>query len=150
MTEKGVSKAEKVSEWLDEIFRIPFTRFRFGLDPIIGLAPGIGDAAGAILSAFIVYSAAKLGVSKTVIVKMYINILIDSIVGSIPGLGDFFDFTWKCNTRNVSLLDESLETADSERSKRGAANVVAGILVLGVLLIYAIPVVILLYLWQPL
>jgi len=89
---------------MDDFRRIPGTGFRFGLDPIIGLLPGIGDTSSAIVSAFALIAAARRGVPKILLARMSLNILVNEIVGIIPGLGDAFSFWFKSNARNYELL----------------------------------------------
>jgi Domain of unknown function (DUF4112) len=89
----------------DSAFRIPGTRFRFGIDPIVGLIPGLGDMASPILAVLIIWQATRVRVPKIVLVRMAANALIDAGVGSIPILGDLFDFGWKSNDWNLALLD---------------------------------------------
>ena len=89
---------------MDDLLRIPGTKFRFGLDPIIGLLPGIGDTSSAIVSALALIAAARRGIPKIVLARMSLNILINEIVGIIPGLGDAFSFWFKSNARNYELL----------------------------------------------
>lgn len=91
---------------LDSQFRIPGTDIRFGLDPIIGLIPGLGDVVGYIASATIVLGIVQKGVSGKVILQMLGNILLDMLIGLVPVLGSFFDFVYKANDRNIQLLKE--------------------------------------------
>jgi hypothetical protein len=92
---------------MDRSIRIPGTRIRFGIDPVIGfLFPVAGDAIGAIVSAYIVLVSVKYGLPKIVIARMVFNIAADFVVGSIPFLGDAADFVWKVNTRNLRLLNQ--------------------------------------------
>ena len=93
---------------MDEFLRIPGTKFRFGLDPIIGLFPGLGDTASAIVSALALVQAARRGVPKVLLARMSLNILINELVGIIPGIGDAFSFWFKSNTRNYRLLQEHI------------------------------------------
>ena len=99
---------ELLFRWLalimDEFLRFPGTKIRFGLDPIIGLLPGIGDVASAIISAVALVHAARCGVPKILLARMAMNILINELVGIIPGLGDAFSFWFKSNVRNYELL----------------------------------------------
>jgi hypothetical protein len=90
--------------WLDSAIVVPGTRFRIGLDALIGLVPGIGDLVGTALSAYIVAAAAKRGLPPAVLVRMALNVGIEAVVGVIPILGDLFDAAWKANQRNVGLL----------------------------------------------
>jgi hypothetical protein len=102
------SQLEPLFKWLsvvmDDFLRVPGTRFRFGLDPLIGLIPGLGDTASAIVSAMSLIYAARCGLPKILVARMSLNILINEIVGIIPGIGDAFSFWFKSNSRNYELL----------------------------------------------
>ena len=104
------SQLEPLFRWLalimDEFLRLPGTKFRFGLDPILGLVPGIGDTASAIVSALALLQAARYGLPKVVLARMSLNILINELVGIIPGVGDAFSFWFKSNARNYRILQE--------------------------------------------
>ena len=89
---------------LDDIFHIPGTRIRFGLDPIVGLVPGLGDIITGLLSFLIVFAAWQRGLPKVAVMRMVVNIGIDTLVGSIPIFGDVFDTVWKSNRMNYNLL----------------------------------------------
>ena len=89
---------------LDDIFHIPGTRIRFGLDPIVGLVPGLGDIISGLLSFLIVLAAWQRGLPRVTIMRMVVNIGIDTLVGSIPIVGDVFDTVWKANRMNYNLL----------------------------------------------
>ena len=102
--EARLERVRLLSRLLDEQFRIPGTTYRVGLDGLLGLIPGIGDAAGALLSAYILYEAIRLGAPKTVLLRMGANIGIDTVVGAIPVMGDIFDIAWKANKKNAALL----------------------------------------------
>src|SRR6266550_3812194 len=111
---------EPLFRWLalimDEFLRFPGTKIRFGLDPIIGLLPGIGDVSSAIISAVALVHAARYGVPKILLARMAMNILINELVGIIPGLGDAFSFWFKSNVRNYELLRQySAAPAGSRR-----------------------------------
>jgi hypothetical protein len=95
---------------LDEAFRLPGTQFRFGLDGIIGLVPGLGDVLAGVLSLAIPFAAWVRGVPYVTLVRMAANLGIGVLVGSIPLLGDLFDIVWKANRRNYRLLQRSLAT----------------------------------------
>src|SRR3954468_2348109 len=88
---------------LDDIFQIPGTRIRFGLDPIVGLVPGVGDMISGLLSFLIVFAAWQRGLPRVTIMRMVVNIGVDSLVGSIPIVGDLFDTLWKANRMNYNL-----------------------------------------------
>jgi len=93
---------------LDDLFRVPGTRFRFGIDGIIGLIPGLGDVLAGVLSLVIPLAAWMRGVPYVALVRMTVNLGIGVLVGSIPVLGDIFDVVWKANRRNLRLLHRHL------------------------------------------
>jgi hypothetical protein len=93
---------------LDEAFRLPGTQFRFGLDGIIGLVPGLGDVLAGVLSLAIPLAAWVRGVPYITLIRMAANLGIGVLVGSIPLFGDLFDIVWKANRRNYRLLQRSL------------------------------------------
>lgn len=90
--------------------KFSFAGFSFGIDAIIGLIPGLGDIAGGLVSIFILLRIRNIGVSDEVLNKMMRNVIIDVFVGSIPLLGDLFDFVFKVNERNLKLAKKHLET----------------------------------------
>ena len=87
---------------------IPIGRWSFGLDPLLGLVPGIGDLIGAVISMLIVVRAVQAGVPRIAVARMMANIAIDTLVGSIPIFGDAFDFAYKSNLKNLRIYEESL------------------------------------------
>lgn len=105
---KRLDRLRNLSRLLDNAIAIPGTRYRIGLDPIIGLIPGGGDTAGMILSTFIIYEAARMGASKEILTQMATNILLETVAGTVPAVGDIFDVAWKSNVRNVKLVEEFL------------------------------------------
>lgn len=107
-----------LAHWLDDRFRVPGTGIRIGLDGLLGLIPGIGDAATGALSAYIVYEAWRLGVPRSVLVAMLGNFGIDLVVGAVPVAGDLFDIGWKANRRNVRLVLRHLEREAAEGRAR--------------------------------
>ena len=102
--EVRLKRIRLLSRLLDEQFRIPGTAYRVGLDGLLGLIPGVGDAAGMLLSAYILYEAMRLGAPRTVLLRMIANIGIDTVGGAIPVVGDIFDIAWKANKKNAALL----------------------------------------------
>ena len=107
-----LERVERLATLLDNAIPIPGTRFRIGLDPLLGLLPGLGDALGALASAWILVEATRLGASRTVLARMLYNIAVDTLVGAVPGAGDLFDFVWKSDAKNVALLRRHLEQPD--------------------------------------
>jgi hypothetical protein len=89
----------------DSAFRVPGTRFSFGLDPLIGLVPGLGDLMSPALTLLILWQAAAMRVPRIVLVRMVVNAIIDAGIGAIPLVGDLFDFAWKANDWNLKLLE---------------------------------------------
>lgn len=109
-------KSRKFAELLDHWFTIPGTKIKVGLDPILGLVTGIGDLAGASLSVYFMFYATRLGAKTSVLLRMFMNIMADMIIGMIPILGDLFDVAWKANLRNAKLLEE-LQISPEELEK---------------------------------
>lgn len=112
-----LQRLRRLSHWLDNAIGIPGTRYRIGLDPIIGLIPGGGDTVGMILSSAIVMEAARMGATKVVLGKMVFNILLETVAGTVPVMGDIFDAAWKSNVKNIVLLEDHLKIADSNRPR---------------------------------
>ncbi len=105
----ALARLDFIATLLDSAFLIPGTNVRFGLDGIVGLVPGIGDAITTAVSAWIVYEARRLGAPRHVIARMIGNVALDGIVGAVPLVGDMFDVMFRANRRNVRLLREHLE-----------------------------------------
>ena len=133
------SQLEPLFRWLalimDEFLRLPGTKFRFGLDPILGLVPGIGDTASAIVSALALLQAARYGLPKVVLARMSLNILINELVGIIPGVGDAFSFWFKSNARNYRILQE--HAAGPRKARRSDWLFVIAVLLLLFLIVCA-------------
>lgn len=103
-----VKRLRKLAFLLDSQFRIPGTKIRFGLDSILGLLPGAGDTVTAMMAAYIVFEAWRIGIPKQIIGRMLGNLLIDWVIGSVPVIGDIFDVGFKANERNIRLIEEEL------------------------------------------
>ncbi|GGD17203.1 DUF4112 domain-containing protein [Aquisalinus flavus] len=101
---RRLERLEKLATLLDAQFVIPGTGVRFGLDSLIGLIPGIGDTATGIVSLWIVWQGVRLGVGPGTVIRMLVNVLIDTVIGSIPLLGDIFDVAFKANLANIRLI----------------------------------------------
>ncbi|MBR8828724.1 MAG: DUF4112 domain-containing protein [Gomphosphaeria aponina SAG 52.96 = DSM 107014] len=108
--ESQVEKLRSLTNLLDNAIAIPGTRYRLGIDPLLGLFPAAGDYITAGLSAYIVVEAAKIGVPKKTLFRMVLNIVFDALAGTVPLLGDLFDATWKANVKNMALLDSYLDS----------------------------------------
>ena len=96
-----------LASWLDDIFQIPGTSIRFGLDPIIGVVPGLGDLLTGAASFLIIFSAWQRQLPRVTVARMVVNVAIDTFVGAIPLFGDAFDLAWKSNRKNVNLLQRT-------------------------------------------
>ena len=110
-----VRRLDTLAYLLDNSIPIPGTGTRFGIDALIGLIPGVGDAAGALLSGYIVLQAARLGTGFPVILRMLLNVGIETLVGAVPLLGDLFDAGWKANDRNMRLLHRAVDAPGAAR-----------------------------------
>jgi hypothetical protein len=106
--EKGLERYTIIANLLDQAWRVPGTKLRFGLDPVLGLLPGAGDLITALLGAYGVVVARQLGAPKHVQRRMLLNLGIDALAGSVPVLGDLFDFGFKAHVRNRALLEKWL------------------------------------------
>jgi len=111
---------------MDNFLRIPGTNFRFGLDPLLGLIPGLGDTGSALISAMALLAAARRGLPKILLARMALNILINEAIGIIPVVGDAFSFWFKSNARNYALLQQ--HTAAPRRSTTSDWLFVAAVL----------------------
>lgn len=139
-------RLRSLSRLLDNAIKIPGTRFRIGLDPIIGLIPGGGDTAGLVMSSYIVLEAAKLGASKALLGQMVFNILLETIAGSVPVVGDIFDVAWKSNVRNMQLLEQELKIPH-HTPRRNHGFAIALILLLALAFIASVTVSVLVIRW---
>jgi hypothetical protein len=102
--EERLARIDALSVLLDTAFVIPGTNIRFGLDALIGLVPGIGDAVTTVMSLYIVNEARALGAPRLLIARMLANVALDGFVGAIPLVGDAFDVVFRANRRNMALL----------------------------------------------
>jgi len=117
--------------------------YRIGIDALIGLVPGVGDAIGALLSAYIVNEARAMGAPRSVLLRMVGNVMIETVIGSIPFAGDLFDAAFKANSRNLALLSRyQLDPIGSRRNSRWFVIGFSLLLALCVILMIAIPVLI--------
>jgi hypothetical protein len=115
----ALDRSRALARLLDNLIRIPGTNIGIGLDSIIGLVPGLGDVAGGVMSAYVLLTAARLGVPKAVLGRMLLNLGTDALVGAVPVLGDLFDVGFKANQRNVRLLEQSLGAPAETRRTSG-------------------------------
>lgn len=125
----ALSRYTSIAELFDQAFRVPGTRWRFGLDALLGLIPGLGDAAGALLGAYGLLVARQLGAPTAVQARMLGNLALDALVGAVPVAGDLFDFAFKAHVRNRLLLERWLAHPRPVQ-RRSRAVLYAGLLAL--------------------
>ena len=109
----------RIARLMDSQFRLPGTRFRFGLDPLLGLLPVAGDLSTLAVSGALLLTMFRHGASGAIVVRMALNILLDTVVGAIPILGNLFDFAYKSNERNVALLRRHYAEGQHQGSGKG-------------------------------
>src|SRR4029078_7613677 len=114
--------------FMDELIRVPGTKFKIGLDPLIGLLPGFGDTGAALVSAFALIQAARLGVPKVLLARMSMNILINELIGIVPIVGDAFSFWFKSNARNYEVIKDYI-ASPGRMARRSDWFFVIGVLV---------------------
>jgi hypothetical protein len=108
-TGAALSDLQTLAWLLDSSIQLPGSRFRIGIESLLGLIPVIGDAIGAIISTYILFLAARMGVPRVTLLRMGFNITIEAVIGLVPVAGDIFDFAWKANIKNVDLLRAHLD-----------------------------------------
>lgn len=133
--------AERLVRFLDDGFSVPGTGYRFGFDSLLGLLPVVGDASTAISSLSLFWLAIRRDVPKPVLVRMALNVAIDTLGGAVPVLGDLFDLFWKSNRKNLNLIRAASGEAPLRRSKTTDYFVIAGIALL-IGCAFAIPLVV--------
>jgi hypothetical protein len=142
---RSIKRLRAIAQLFDQAFAIPGTKWRFGLDALFGLVPGVGDIAGALVAVYAMQVARQLNAPTAVRLHMLSNIALDALIGMVPIAGDLFDFAFKAQTRNLALLDAYLAAPHktAQRSRRGMLIIaVATIIVfatltaLGVWMIY--------------
>ena len=144
-----VTRLRRLSHLLDKAIRIPGTNFRIGLDPLLGLIPGGGDTITGALSAYIIFEAARMGLPRNILGQMIANVLVDSLVGSVPVVGDLFDVGWKANVRNIALLERHLHlTPRNQKVDRFFLIGLIAVLIIIVIGFTILTVVVIQWLWQ--
>ena len=108
-----IQRIERIATWMDSAFRIPGTDVRVGLDSLIGLIPGVGDATTFAVSCFIIREAWILGLPKRRLLRMVWNTSVDTILGSVPLVGDLFDAAFKSNSKNATLILDHFHERDT-------------------------------------
>ena len=137
-----LKRLRQLARILDKAIVIPGTQVSIGLDPFIGLLPGVGDFLGVLMSSYIVLEAARLGAPRSTLGRMVFNIAIDGLAGTVPLIGDFFDFAWTANTNNIKLLEEYLKfPSQKKQADKWFIGGVLIVLLLVAIVLVAIPVI---------
>jgi Domain of unknown function (DUF4112) len=158
LTERQLVKLrhlQRLSYWWDNAIPIPGTKWRFGLESLLGFLPFGGDALGIVLSCYLVWQAMEFGLPKSLLLQMVWNLLLDGVAGSVPMAGDLFDTAWKANSRNINLLEGYLHTitprsANQRPVHRGFVLLMLVLLVLVLFGLLALGVFVVSLLWQRL
>jgi hypothetical protein len=146
-----LARLRAVSDLWDRAFSIPGTKWRVGLESLVGLLPVGGDVVGLGISIYILWQVVQFNLPKTILLRMVFNIAIDALVGAVPILGDLFDIGWKANTKNVTLLEAHLrEPVQSHRADRRFLGLLFGGLLMALVALSVIAVVALAFLVQAL
>ena len=120
-TDQALVRLDQVKRYarlMDASIPVPGTKLTFGIDAVIGLVPGFGDAVGMGFSTYIIWQAFRVGASKRLLTRMLYNVSIDGILGAIPLLGDWHDLVWKANIKNAQLLER--QVLDPEKTARAS------------------------------
>ena len=118
---RSLNHLRVIAQLFDQAFAIPGTTWRFGLDALFGLVPGLGDIAGALVAVYAMRVARQLNVPPAIQLHMLSNIALDALIGMVPIAGDLFDFAFKAQTRNLALLESHVASPEraARRSRRG-------------------------------
>ncbi|WP_036247361.1 DUF4112 domain-containing protein [Methylobacter sp. BBA5.1] len=128
-----LKKLERMAWLLDNSFRIPGTSIRMGLDSLIGLIPGIGDTTGGILSSYIIWQAARMGVPRVVLMRMGVNVVFETLLGAVPLVGDIFDIAFKANQKNVQLLSNYYQSPQASVERHTVSIVLIAVAIIAVI-----------------
>lgn len=115
--DKVLRRSQALAYFLDNSIGLPGTKFRIGWDVVIGLIPGFGDLLTGILAIYIVAQGVELGASRATVFRMVWNVIIDTVLGSVPLVGDLFDAGWKANVRNARLLEAVVKKGPARKTK---------------------------------
>ena len=127
---------DQLSRMMDGLFRVPGTGWRFGLDALVGLIPGVGDFATTAVSFYILAAGVRYRVPKVTLLRMGANVAVDYLLGAVPVVGDLFDVAWKSNQMNVELLRKRASVSPEEATKGRASDwLFLGVILLGLLLL---------------
>ena len=135
---------------LDKAFRIPGTNIRFGLDPVVGLIPGLGDLASPVFAGLLILEGARLRVPRIILMRMAVNALVDAVIGAIPLVGIAGDVFFRANTRNLALLERHAVPGGRPATKADYGFVwgVLAALFVGVILIVILAIWLLARVWE--
>lgn len=144
---------QQLAGWMDTAFEVPVLGWRFGLDALIGLVPGVGDAATTVVAIYIVGLAARIGMPRVTVARMALNVAIDMLLGAIPFVGDLFDVWFKANHRNATLLANRLAEEPHSARKASAGDwLFVGGIILAIMLLFvgiiAVAALVLAALWN--
>jgi uncharacterized protein DUF4112 len=122
---RELDRLRAIARLFDQAFGVPGTRWRFGIDALFGLVPGLGDVMGALVAVYAMHVGRTLRVPAAIQLHMLGNIALDALIGTVPLLGDIFDFVFKAQTRNLALLDAWMKSPErtTRRSRRGVVLV---------------------------
>ncbi|MCR9164672.1 MAG: DUF4112 domain-containing protein [Nannocystaceae bacterium] len=127
-----VDKVGSVVRWMEDIVRVPGTKFGVGLDAILGfLLPGVGDAVTGTVALSLLVTAMRRGVPRVVVLRMFLNIAVDVLVGMVPVVGDAFDLVWRSNVRNLELLERHQGELEPKARPGDYAIVAAAVAMVG-------------------
>ncbi|MGV0027827.1 DUF4112 domain-containing protein [Phormidesmis priestleyi] len=147
----ALQRLRSLAHLLDNAIGIPGTRYRIGIDPLIGLLPGGGDLVMAGFSVYIVWEAARMGLPRSTVTQMVSNLVLDTVAGTVPMLGDLMDVTWKANSKNVALLEAHLETSPRhKKADRGFVLLLLFGFILLVIGVSALAIMVISWLWKTL
>ncbi len=134
------ARLQRVARFLDSGIGVPGTRWRFGMDGLIGLVPVVGDLFGVLMGAYFLFEGARIGAPTRLQLRMLGNVLFDALIGLVPVIGDLADFAFRSNQRNAQLLDQHLDQlltpqASTSHPRRSSVWVAGVLLLLAVVLI---------------
>ncbi|MGH9900300.1 MAG: DUF4112 domain-containing protein [Pyrinomonadaceae bacterium] len=127
---------DQLAHLMDGLFRIPGTGWRFGLDALVGLIPGVGDTATTVVSFYLLAAGVRYRVPKVTLLRMGLNVALDYLFGAIPFVGDLFDAAWKSNRKNLELIRERATVSAGEaRQGRISDWLFVGLIMLALVLL---------------
>jgi hypothetical protein len=143
---RDLERLRAIARLFDQAFGIPGTRWRFGIDALFGLIPGLGDVAGAMVAVYALHVARRLRAPAVIQLQMLSNVALDALGGTVPLIGDLFDFVFKAQTRNLTLLEDWLKSPHETRHRSRRGMVLLSLMILLVFVALTIAGVWMLYL----